>query len=76
MPGLFGGIVSAIIAACYNLGYDQTVAANYGSTNIFASVSGSFLNQGGLQIAGTFCSIGMGIAFGIITGAIILLFYK
>lgn len=76
MPGLFGGIVSAIVAACYNLGYDSTIAANYGPTNIFQSVNGSFLNQGGLQIAGTFCSMGMGIVFGIITGAIILLFYN
>lgn len=30
IPGMIGGISSAIIAACYNSGYDQTVAAQFG----------------------------------------------
>jgi len=76
IPGLIGGILSAVIVACYNAGYDPNVASNFGNLNLFASVHGSFLNQGGLQLAGTFTSIGMGIAFGVISGFIILSYYS
>jgi ammonium transporter Rh len=76
IPGLLGGISSAIIAACYNLGYDLDVAAKFGSDNIFATVNGSYLKQGGLQIAGLFSSVAVGIAFGIISGFIILTYYS
>lgn len=76
IPGLIGGISSAIIAACYNLGYDADVASNFGSANIFAAVNGSFLKQGGLQIAGLFSSVAVGVGFGIISGFIILTYYS
>lgn len=36
----------------------------------------SFLKQAGLQLAGTFCSLGMGIVFGLIGGFVTLFFYK
>jgi ammonium transporter Rh len=76
IPGIIGGISSGIIIACYNLGYDSAVFANFGPNNVFASRSGTFLNQGGLQIAGTFVSVIMGIIFGVIAGFIILFIYK
>lgn len=74
IPGLLGGIWSAIIVAFYNTGYDLKVAAKY-STGQFLNLNTDFLTQGGLQIAGTFASLGMGIGFGIIGGFISRIFY-
>jgi ammonium transporter Rh len=74
IPGLLGGIWSAIIVAFYNSGYDSAVAAQY-STGKLMNVNPNFLRQGGLQIAGTFCSLGMAIAFGIIAGLVAKCFY-
>jgi len=76
IPGVFGGVMSAIIVAFYQTGYDHSVAANYGSNSIFNKVNGSFLHQGGLQIAGTFVSIGISIFSGIVAGIIVRLMYK
>jgi ammonium transporter Rh len=76
IPGIFGGVMSAIIVAFYHTGYDQTVAANYGANSIFHRDIGSFLHQGGLQIAGTAASIGMGIFFGIVAGMIVRSIYN
>jgi len=70
-----GGIWSAIIVAFYNTGYDPAVAAQY-STGKLLNISTGFLRQGGLQIAGTFTSLGMGIGFGIIAGFIGRMFYN
>lgn len=75
IPGLLGGIFSAIIVAAYNSGYDLTIAALYGPTNIFA-VTQDFIKQGGLQIVGTLTSMGLGISFGMITGLILSHFYS
>jgi ammonium transporter Rh len=74
IPGLLGGIWSAIVVAWYNIGYDSTIAASY-STKTMCNITNSFLKQGGLQIAGTFTSLGMGIGFGIIAGFIGRFFY-
>jgi len=76
IPGVYGGIWSSIIIAFYNTGYDSEVAVNYGSQGVFNKYRESFLNQGGLQIAGTFTSVGMGIGFGIVAGYLISLFYQ
>lgn len=76
LPGVFGGIVSAIIIAFYNSGFDADVAANFGPKGLFNAVSGSFLKQGGLQIAGTFTSVGMGMLFGVVGGVLINTFYN
>jgi len=75
IPGLLGGIWSAIIIAFYNTGYDTTVAAQY-STGKLGNVEPNFLRQGGLQIAGTFTSLGMAIGFGIIAGFVARIFYN
>jgi hypothetical protein len=37
---------------------------------------GTYLHQGGLQLAATFVSVGLGIAFGIAAGFILNLFYN
>ncbi len=74
IPGLLGGIWSAIIIAFYNTGYDSAVASQY-FTGKLLNVEPNFLRQGGLQIAGTFCSLGMAIGFGIIAGFIGRCFY-
>lgn len=74
IPGLLGGIWSAIIVAFYNTGYDLTIGSQY-ATGKFLNIETGFLKQGGLQIAGTFCSLGMAIVFGIIGGLISRAFY-
>jgi ammonium transporter Rh len=76
IPGVFGGFVSALIVAGYNTGYDINVAAQYGPANIFASVHGTYINQAGLQIAGTLTSVGLGIVFGSLAGLAINFFYE
>ena len=75
IPGLLGGIWSAVIIAFYNTGYDKTLDSLY-STNKFLNIEPDFLRQGALQIAGTFTSLGMGIGFGLVAGLIGSLFYK
>ena len=74
IPGILGGIWSAIIVAFYNSGYDSAVAAQY-STGKLLNVEPKFLRQGGLQIAGTFTSVGIAIVFGIVAGLIGRMFY-
>jgi ammonium transporter Rh len=76
IPGIFGAVVSAIIVAFYQTGYDRDVAANYGPNSIFAIAPDSYLHQGGLQIAGMFLSIGMAITFGILAGLILRKLYN
>jgi ammonium transporter Rh len=75
IPGLLGGIWSAIIVAWYNIGYDSAIGASYSTGKMLNISPNSFLKQGGLQIAGTFTSLGMGIGFGIIAGFIGRFFY-
>ena len=76
IPGLLGGIWSAIIVAFYSTGYDTTIAAMYGNQHFMFPAAHSFHFQGWLQIAGTLCSLGMSIAFGLIGGLVTLVFYK
>jgi ammonium transporter Rh len=76
IPGVLGGLFSAIIVAAYSWGYDKNVASQYGPHNIFQSVHGSFWHQSLLQVAGTFTSVGFGILFGFIAGKIISVFYR
>jgi len=76
IPGILGGLYSAIIVAFYGWGYDHDIASQYGPSNIFQSVHGTFSHQAWLQVAGTFVSVGLGIVFGLIAGKIIGFFYK
>lgn len=89
IPGVFGGLVSAIIIAFYNEGYNSTNAAAGGPSGLFAkivgtsstfgrstSVDGAFLHQAWLQVAGTFISVALAIVFGLIAGYVISTFYN
>ena len=76
IPGLLGGIWSAIVVASYNSGYDTNIAAMYSNGNFLVDPANSFLKQGGLQIAGTFCSLFMSIACGLIAGFVTSCFYQ
>jgi len=76
IPGVLGGIWSAIIIAFYNTGYDAEIAAQYSNGHFLFPVNNTFLEQGGLQIAGTACSWAMGICFGIVGGFVVSFFYK
>ena len=60
MPGLLGGILSAIVIAGLN-------SNNWGITPPDYNLDG-FYKQGGLQIAATFTSLGFGLLAGAITG--------
>jgi ammonium transporter Rh len=77
IPGALGGIISAIVMASYNSGFDPTIAAAFSpENNPVTTHQGTFLNQGGLQLAGTFVSVGFGLAFGILAGYIVNMFYN
>lgn len=77
IPGVLGGIVSAIVAAVYN--WPSTLDA-YSITAVDFPEIDTLLatpyKQGGLQIAILFCSIGIAIVTGIISGLILKLVYS
>jgi hypothetical protein len=67
MPGILGGIFSAIFIASFT-----NSDLNYiGSTFVTIKANRSNLVQGAYQISCLFSSIGFGIAFGIIGGVIL-----
>ena len=76
IPGVMGCIWSAIVCGSYNSGFDQNIAAMYSNGNFLIPAGTSFLRQGGLQMAGLFCSLGMSIAFGFLAGIFVSHFYN
>ena len=76
IPGVMGCIWSAIVCASYNSGFDQNIAAMYSNGNFLIPAGTSFLRQGGLQMAGLACSLGMSILFGLAAGLVTGCFYK
>lgn len=75
IPGVLGGIFSAIVMAAYNTGYDTTYTSNFNFfTSPFNNVT-NFLKQGGLQLAGTLSCLFFGLCFGLTTGYIISMTY-
>jgi ammonium transporter Rh len=72
IPGLIGGIVSAIAVASYASDpvEDGTAIAGlpFYNANGISDSGRTFYEQGGSQIAGTFVSLGLGIFFGCIAG--------
>ena len=76
IPGLMGGIWSAIIIGFYTTGYDANIAAQFTNGNFQVPTDVSFGKQALLQLAGTFCSMGMGIAMGILGGLVVNCFYS
>lgn len=70
MPGLFGGLSSAVFISAYNL-----TPLNIGLATVdFSNVD--FSKQGALQVAGTFISLGIGLATGAVCGGVLYLLYK
>jgi ammonium transporter Rh len=76
IPSVLAGLWSAVIIAFYNTGFDANIAAMYANGNFMVPTDRSFIVQARLQVAGTFCSFGMGIAFGIVGGLVTSFFYK
>ena len=78
LPGIFGGVASAIIVAIYHTGYDSNVAALYFkdlNNNTFFSPTTDFLSKGGLQMAAVGISFGIAVISGVVVGKFIGLFY-
>jgi len=80
---LLGGLISAIVCAMYAYTNDNLNGYNnYTFDEIttafpaFATLNATPYKQGGLQVAGTFVSIGIAIVFGAIAGLIINFFYS
>jgi ammonium transporter Rh len=77
IPGVLGGIVSAITAAAYN---SSSTLDSYILTNLdfpyYDALTTHPFKQGGLQIAATFISLGIAICFGFISSLIIRIYYN
>jgi hypothetical protein len=77
MPGMIGGLVSAVVAAVYK--WPSTIDAFTPTSAVFPQI-GTLLSspykQGGLQVAITFCSLGIGIVTAIVTGVVLKCFYS
>lgn len=73
IPGVLGGLISAVIIAAYSQPgtIDPTVTSSSYLRFYSQIYNGSFYSQGGLQVAGTFISVGIGIAFGLLAGFLI-----
>lgn len=77
LPAVLGGILSAVIMASYQKGFDPAVSGRLDpANNPNLTRQGSFLHQGWLQIAGTLKSVGLGVAFGLVAGYIVSRFYE
>ena len=69
MPGILGGIFSAIAIASYtSFPLSDTTQISLLSFYNNPFHNRTFYQQGGIQIAGTFICLGMGIIFGLIAG--------
>lgn len=76
IPGLLGGLWSAVIIAVYNSGYDAEIASQYSNGHFLFSTSNGFLKQGGIQVAGTFLSLAYAVFFGLAGGLVASRFYN
>lgn len=78
IPGLLGGILSAIIIAAYqSVDLDQTGKENLNFYEEIAAADGrTYSEQAGIQIAGTFISLGIAIVFGVITSLFLRCVYQ
>lgn len=71
IPGLIGGLSSAIFVAAYN-----STSLDIAGGNPLDFINGQYLRQGGIQIAGTFISLGIGLVTGVIAGLFMLPMYQ
>ena len=76
IPGVLGGIFSAIAIASYTSD-SLTNVTQIASLPFYlvSTTTRTFYEQGGIQIAGIFISMGIAIAFGIVAGFIIRTIY-
>lgn len=74
IPGLLGGLISAMVIASYQTwpGLDEA----YLHYLTVVNKERTYSQQAGIQVAATFMSIGIGIAFGLLAGAIIYKIYR
>ena len=74
IPGLMGGLISAMVIASYQTwpGLDEA----YLKYLTVVYEGRTFSGQAGIQVAATFMSIGIGIVFGLLAGAIIFTVYR
>jgi ammonium transporter Rh len=77
IPGVLGGIFSALVMGGYNSGFEapQAVNSHIPLLNVIYTTVG-FLKQGGLQFGATLTAVAMGIAFGLLAGKVVGIFYK
>ena len=74
IPGILGGIISGIVIAGYQFG-----AGIFPAFEPLLDVTPngrSFSRQGGMQVAATFISLGIGLGFGLIAGLVISCCYR
>lgn len=69
MPGLFGGIFSAIFLAAYSSGTSTIIGTVSWNT-------GDWFRKGAMQLAGIAIALGISVASGIVTGLFLLLVYR
>ena len=78
IPGIIGGVASAIVIAGYNNGFnnlytdpfDAPVGQYRPPPSIFLTVT-DFIRQGGLQVGATLTALGFGLVFGLLTGLVV-----
>jgi hypothetical protein len=77
MPGLIGGLLSGIVAASF---YYQSASDAYTITAddfpYYDTLVATPYKQGGLQVAATFTSIGIGIVTALIAGVFLRFIYN
>lgn len=71
MPGLIGGLSSAVFVAAYN-----STSLNIAGGNPLDFADDNYLRQGGIQVAATFVSLGIGLTTGAVAGLLIYPFYS
>lgn len=76
IPGVLGGILSAIVIASYQSA--PLSQAGMDNLNFYSQISDerTLTDQAGIQIAGTFISVGIGILFGLVAGLVLGCIYK
>jgi ammonium transporter Rh len=78
IPGALGGIISAAIIAAYSGGVDTAYTSQFSTFSMFnnSNANSDYLRQGGLQLAGTFTSLFVGLLAGIATGVVLNMTYN
>lgn len=75
LPGIMGGIASAILIGIYSTGYDTNIAPLYSKDNTLLSPNTNFTSKAGLQLAAVGISFAISIISGFVAGKFIGLFY-